>query len=371
MPNQKKDVCPICKKENLPDVNFCVSCRYPINVKKIDELSKEDLLVHISMLFDTIKQKEPLFADKETEEVYEELFNLNWLRPESALFGFLQMRILLDLKSKFLKYPILDVGCGDGIFTSILFGARLNKNYDSYESIDFCKSDIYNNYAKRPEDFLISKSKPFGSGMDIKANSVNLARELKTYDQVKVGDARKIPFNDESFSSVFSNMIDDIKREDLNTVFNEVNRVLKKDGFFVFITPTNKFREFLLYYNKAQEFKEQGDLDKYKHYLELDRGRSEWEPRDMSLWSDLFDKTSFEFVKSIEFVNKDQLQFWDTGLRPFIKHMMDLRNTLRQNEMLSYVKRIWVDVIKSYLFKLIENEKDKCGAFTIIVAKKI
>lgn len=371
MLNQKSKICPICKKDNTLDVNFCVSCRYPINVKKISELNKEDFLIHISMLFNTIKQKETLFDDEETEEIYNELFNLNWLRPESALFSFLQMRILLNLKDPYLKYPLLDIGCGDGLFTSILFGARLNKNYDAYESLDFCKSDIYNNYTNLPDDFLLSKSKQFGSGMDIKDNSVNRVRELKTYDLVKTGDARKIPFEDKSFNSVFSNMIDDIKTNDLDIVFNEANRVLKKDGFFVFITPNKRFRESLLYYNKAQEFKKQENLDKYKHYLELDRGRSEWESRDMSLWSDIFKKTSFEFVKSVEFVNKDLLQFWDTGLRPFLKHTMTLRNTLRQNNMLFPIKQIWVEVIKNYLFKFIEKENKECGAFTIIVVKKI
>ena len=362
--------CPICGKENPSDINFCKYCRYPINVKKIDEFTKEELIIHLSNLLDVIKRREPLFDDEELEEIYNELFSLNWLRPESALFRFIEAKILVHFKDKYLQYPILDLGCGDGLFTSILFGARINKIYDAYESIDFSKMDIYNNYTKLPENFFVARPSSIGFGLDIKENAVMRANDLGTYNEVKVGDIRKLPFENESVNSVFSNMIDDIKREDLDMCFKEVNRVLKINGYFVFTTPTKRFREHLLYYNKAHDFEKQGNTDEYTLFLKLDRGRSEWEPRPLSLWVELFEKTSFELVEYVEYGNKNMLQFWDTGFRPFFHYLMNLRNILRKNNMLLPVKKIWVEIIKNYFFRYTKNQISQNGAFAIIVAKR-
>ena len=362
--------CPICGKENPQGINFCKYCRYPIDVKKIDEFNKEDLIIHLSNFLDVIKGKDSFFDNKEHEELFDEFFSLNWLRPESALINFTDARILLDFKKNYLKYPLLDLGCGEGLFTSILFGARINRTYDAYESIDFSKTDIYNTYTELPNDFFRVRPSPIGFGVDIKETAVMKANDLGTYDEVRLGDIRKMPFENESVNSVFSNIVDNIKEEDLDIVFEEVNRVLKTGGYFVFTTPTRRFREFLRYYNKAQDFKKQGDMDKCSLFLEFDRGRSEWEPRPLSLWVKLFEKTSFEVVEYVEYGDKNMVQLWDTGFRPFFHHLMGIRNTLIKNDMLLPVKEIVVEIIKNYFLKYTKNQISQNGAFAIIVAKK-
>lgn len=368
----KKLKCPICKKRVLSGANFCTNCRYPINVKKISKFDKNELVIQLSSLFNVIiGDSKPLFHNKELNEIYNELFFLNWLRPETVLLYFIEARILLDFKNKYLKYPILDLGCGEGLFTSILFGARLNKNYDAYEAIDFNKSDVYNAYTKIPKDFLKTKPSPIGFGVDLKENAVLKAKDIKVYDKVKVGDARKLPFESRSVNSVFSNMIDDIKGEDLERVFKEVNRVLKNKGYFVFTTPNERFRKYLFYYNKARLSKAKGKIDKYKFFSVLDMGRSEWESRPLSLWKKLFKKTSFELIQHIEYADKNILQLWDTGFRPFFKYLMESRNILRKNNMLLDVKKIWVEIMKKYFFQYVGNKSSKNGSFSIIVAKKI
>ncbi len=371
MQSKETTICPICRKETPLENNFCLYCRYPISVKKINEFTKGELALYLSDFLEVIRDNKSFFNNKELEEIYTELIYLNWLRPESALFRFIEADVLLGFKEKYLNYPLLDLGCGDGLFISILFGARINKIYDAYESIDFSKTDIYDDYKKSPENFLIEKSGRIGFGIDIKKNMVMKAKNLGTYDEVKLGDARALPFENNCVNSVFSNMIDDIKEEELEQVFREANRILKKGGYFVFTTPTQRFREFLLYYNKAQESKKQGDMEKYKLFLELDRGRSEWEPKSLSLWKELFKKTSFELVQYVEYGSKDMLQFWDTGFRPFFHYLMDVRNILKHNEMLLHAKGVFVEIMKNYLLKYAKNQISSEGAFSIIVAKKV
>ena len=371
MTDKKTIKCPVCKKENGVDAGFCSFCRYPINIKKIDELTKKDLAVCFDSFLEVIsKKRKQLFKNKELQQTYDELLSINWLRPESALFRFVETEILFAIKNKCLKYPMLDMGCGDGLFTSILFGGKINKKYDAYSAIDFSQKDIYNNFRKIPADFFEKKPSRIGFGLDIKKNSALMASALKVYDQVKTGDARKLPFGNESVNSVFSNMIDDIKNEDLITVFKEANRVLKPNGCLIFTTPTERFKEFLFYRNKAEAAIKKGNKADYARFMELDRGRSFWESRPMNLWNTIFKETSFEMVGYTEYGNSDFVQFWDTGFRPFFSHLASLRNALLENILYLPAKKVFMEIIREYIFKFAEGQINQKGAFAIITVKK-
>lgn len=349
--------CPICKNVNSSDDYFCGHCRYPINVKNINSLSKADLklsLLDLSGVMDKVRK--PLFKDKEVEQIYDELLSLNWLRPESAVVRFIEAEILFGFK-KYLKYPVLDLGCGDGLFTSILFGGRINKMYDAYQSVDFSQKDVYNSYTKLPADFIETKPGKIGFGMDIKKNAMRKAKELNVYDEVRKGDVRKIPFDNELVNSVFSNMIDDINEKDLNSVFKQVHRVLKKGGHFVFTSPTERFREFLYYFNKGQK--------------QRDRGRSAWQPRSLSLWKKIFKKTSFEEIEVVEYGDTLMMHLWDTGFRPFFYHLMGVRKMLKDSKCYLPLKTIFLEMAREYFLKYVKGQVSKKGAFRIIIARKI
>jgi len=368
----KKTVCPVCNTKTSSASNFCEQCRYPIAVKKISNFNAQEIVVQLLHLSEVIgKYSKPFFKKKEIDDIYTELVSLNWLRPESALWCFLEMRIMLGLKKKYLTYPMLDLGCGEGLWTSILFGARVNKKYDAYEAIDLSKSDPYNTYIKSPSDFLDTTPSPIGFGLDIKETLVQRAQDIKTYDRVKVGDVRSLPFEDSSVNSVFSNIIDDIKNEDLEALFIEAHRVLNNNGYIVFTTPNERFRKSLFYYNKAQACRKQGDLKNYKFFSMLDRGRSDWEPRALSLWLKLFRRTSFKLIDHFEYADESVMQLWDTGFRPFFNQLIKTRNTLKKNDMLLPVKEIAIAVLKQWIFQYAKNEISKNGAFSIIIAKKI
>jgi len=267
-----------------------------------------------------------------------------------------EAEILLGFK-KYLKYPVLDMGCGDGLFTSILFGARINKQYDAYQSVDFSQKDVYNSYAASPEDLFYARPRAIGFGMDIKENAVRKARELDVYDRVKVGDVRAIPFDNASVNSVFSNMIDDIKESDLVRVFEQVHRVLKKGGFFVFTSPTERFRDYLYHINKGQR--------------QRDRGRSDWQPRPMRLWQRIFGAASFELVEMVEYGNKNMMQFWDTGFRPFFYPLMGSRKILKDNDCYLPAKCIFLELAREYFLKYVSGQVSKRGAFRIIIIRRI
>jgi len=365
-----KSRCPVCLESNPSGSLFCKNCRYPIGIKKLSAFSKKELQICFINLFRTITKKSHLFDNKEYNRLYEELFSLFWLRSESALFKFSQMRVLSDLKKSYLRYPLLDMGCGDGLFISVLFGAEISKVYDGYGAIDFGQSDIYNTYRKIPRKFFIRKPSPIGCGIDIKKSAVKRAKNLGVYDDVKEGDVRQLPFEKEMFNTAFSNMINDIKREDVLTVLREVSRILKKGGYFVFTTPIEGFRKSLVYYNKSRRYRKRGDFDKAALFLGIDRGRSKWEGRSLYFWKKLLKQISFELVEYREYCSRDILRIWDTGFRPFFYHFIQIKSILERNEMLSFAKQVWVEIMKDYFFDYAKNDIAEKGSFAVLVASK-
>lgn len=106
------------------------------------------------------------------------------------------------------KNPMLDLGCGFGEFSGVVFGK-------------------------------------VETGIDI--NKKELADALKNnkYKKVIWADARKLPFKDKSYSTVIAvSVLEHI--ENAEDVVKEVGRILKKGGTFAFSIPTIEINKHLL-----------------------------------------------------------------------------------------------------------------------------
>lgn len=99
--------------------------------------------------------------------------------------------------------PILDLGCGDGLFSSILFKDKIH--------ID--------------------------SALDIDETEVDLSYKRGVYRDIKVADASDLPYDDQSFKYVLANDLFAHLSKPRITL-NETWRVLKPDGFLCFSVPT-------------------------------------------------------------------------------------------------------------------------------------
>jgi SAM-dependent methyltransferase len=84
------------------------------------------------------------------------------------------------------------------------------------------------------------------TGLDIDAADAEAARRMGFYEDVKVAPASKIPEPDASFDVVFSNSSLE-HMEDLDAVIDEVARVLRRGGRFVFTVPLRGFDDLLLW----------------------------------------------------------------------------------------------------------------------------
>src|SRR5690348_7584859 len=144
-------------------------------------------------------------------EAFRTLLSAYWLRPETALWRACDIRAMSSFR---MEKPSLDLGCGDGVFSFVRAGGAFTDDFDVFQTVDnverfFENVDVYDAFdpqfragiARKPEYHI-------DLGLDHKANLLNKARALDLYRELKVADANaRLPLPDESFRSVFSNIV--------------------------------------------------------------------------------------------------------------------------------------------------------------------
>jgi ubiquinone/menaquinone biosynthesis C-methylase UbiE len=111
-----------------------------------------------------------------------------------------------------LKYdkPVLDIGCGFGEFAGVFFESTVEV------------------------------------GIDISSADLIKAKTGGKYRRLFLADARSLPFEDKSFSTVISiSVLEHIPKVEL--ALREISRVLKKGGVLIFTVPTDRLYDSLFY----------------------------------------------------------------------------------------------------------------------------
>lgn len=77
--------------------------------------------------------------------------NVNWLRPESALWDTIASQVISQCE---LVPPSLDLGSGNGIFSFITAGGEFSPEYDWCRNVDphgfWNNRDIYDSFIEPP-----------------------------------------------------------------------------------------------------------------------------------------------------------------------------------------------------------------------------
>lgn len=131
--------------------------------------------------------------------------------PATVLWRTIELRIIAKaLENIALEEPILDLGCAEGEIAEIVFENK------KIIGLDNCWE-------------LLSKNK-----------------KVKTYAALFLADGCHMPYKNGVFATVFSNcVIEHIPPLDI--LLNEISRVLKPGGLFIFTVPSHKFGEFLFF----------------------------------------------------------------------------------------------------------------------------
>lgn len=105
-----------------------------------------------------------------------------------------------------LKKPVLDIGCGEGMFARLLFSNKV---------------DV---------------------GIDPNQEEIDRAKTYNAYDELICCFGDKIPKPDKSFATIFSNSVLE-HIPDLKPVLKEAHRLMADDGRFYITIPTNYFEQ--------------------------------------------------------------------------------------------------------------------------------
>lgn len=305
---------------------------------------------------------------------FNQLLNVFWLRPETAIWRELDIQAMQDFE---FNSPSLDLGCGDGMFSFIRAGGEFCRDYDAFRCMTdldkfFDNVDVFDASDKiappvvtRFPDYRID------CAYDLKENLLKKAANLEFYKELKQGNANEpLPFADQSFKSVFSNIIYWLDVPQL--ALNEISRILKPGGRACLMLPNRTLPEFSFY---NQNYVKTGDKS-FAFLEKLDRGRfadNIRQARSEDEWQVMFDAANLKRVTHVAHLSKTVIQIWDIGLRPLFPVLMKMANSLQEDHLLE-IKEEWVSILRQFLEPVIlldgELGQGKEPAFHCFILEK-
>ncbi|MFA4955715.1 MAG: class I SAM-dependent methyltransferase [Candidatus Methanoperedens sp.] len=158
--------------------------------------------------------------------------------------------------------PILDIGCGDGLFAYNLFD----------EQID--------------------------TGIEPNTKELERAKELNCYHELINCNGDNIPKKDGIYNTVFSNSVLE-HIEPLDPVLKEVHRLLSKNGYFYATLPTNKFDQYTIVNQILIKIGLKSTARKYRSFFNnFWKHYQYYSPEE---WGQLFERIGFRVVECVEY----------------------------------------------------------------------
>jgi len=230
-----------------------------------------------------------------------------------------------SLKNMDFRGPVLDLGCGDGLFTSILFPGE----------------------------------KPVG--IDIGMSDLETAKSRDIYMGLMIADGRRLPFKSSSFNTVFSNCVIE-HVENLDLLLQEAFRVLKPGGVFVVTVPGTKLTTNLYFYRLFSNLGLRGAAERYagfvhrmlKHVNILPDGE----------WKESFQKAGFRIKEFERIVPAEAVKTFDlynySGVFAYISRILFNRWFV-----FPCIRRLWVPRLAAKLEFLLDDREDLGGGLVI------
>lgn len=286
---------------------------------------------------------------KSENEILEALLNVHWLRPETALWRAVDISVMKDF---IFESPSLDMGCGDGIFSFIRAGGKFDYQFDMFQSVAtldkfFEKVDVYDHFDANKVNPVINEYPKYkiDVALDHKQNLLNKASTLGLYNKFVCHDANKdLPFNDNSFKTIFSNVIYWLDSP-VNTL-TEIRRILMPDGQVVMMLPNETLLEYSFYYRLFQKTQ-----DPNWAWLEnIDRGRVSDNIKhayNAEKWESIFKQAGLNVVEHKMHLSKTIIEIWDIGLRPLFPVLHKMSEKLNTEDRVE-IKKEWIDLLYKF-----------------------
>lgn len=170
-------------------------------------------------------------------------------------------------------HPMLDIGCGDGIFAHILFDEKI---------------DV---------------------GIDPDLSEVEKSKTMSAYDELIVCYGDNIPKEDASFKTILSNSVLE-HIDDLMPVLIEANRLLAPGGKFYITIPTDQLERNGLLARVLSGIGLNSFANKYAVFH--NRFWRHFHAHSPKIWRDMFKEAGFTIVEERVYASKNFSTFYDT-----------------------------------------------------------
>jgi SAM-dependent methyltransferase len=249
---------------------------------------------------------------------------LYWLKPVDIVWDSVNAYHIQKMIGN--DENILDLGCGDGMYATLMFGGKLSKDYDRFLNVNPVNQaikenqfgDIYSNPVINENVLARSPRRKINVGLELKTHHIRVAESLGVYDQIIKGKFEEFTWDGKAFDKIFS-IFAFYWGDDLASQFRQVRTVLDKDGEFIVNLPS----EHLFDLHAAKKMSEEKSASPLmKDYFDrLDGGRRELTSRygrTVKEWEKTFDENGFEIVETIPIVNELLFTLQDVAQRPFL-----------------------------------------------------
>jgi SAM-dependent methyltransferase len=228
-----------------------------------------------------------------------------------------------------LSEPILDLGNGDGHFTSATFSKPINIG------IDPAFKDLINTKHKNSCEVLICS------------------------------EGHALPFQNRYFSVVISNSVLEHIR-DLNPVLKEVDRVLKKSGQFILTVPNDNFTKNL---SIASFFERLGlEMCANKYRNTFNKISRHYHTDTAMQWKEKLENSGFMVIKSWNYFPERSLSILEWG------HLLGIPSWISKKIFGKWIlipARWNLFLISNWLENhFLLNQKSLTGAYTFFITKK-
>lgn len=233
----------------------------------------------------------------------------------------------LSLAKTSYKRPILDIGCGFGEFAGVFFDKKVEV------------------------------------GIDIDDKDLLRARQVKKFKKLILADARKLPFNNNSYNTIFTNsVLEHIPNVD--KVFKESYRILKPKGYLIYTVPINNLYNNL-YFTSLFENLGLGILGLY-YFRIINKIFKHVSILPKHQWLTMTKKAGFKIKLEKEIISKKSTRIFDLTLYPAFPSQLS-RWLFGKRFILNIPGRIW---LFNELFGSLISEEVESGSNLLVLAQK-
>lgn len=222
-------------------------------------------------------------------------------------------------KTKEFKHPILDIGCGEGMFAHMLFDEKID------------------------------------TGIDPNHKELEMAQEFNAYDELINCYGDNIPKEDKSYNTIFSNsVLEHIPQVD--NVLKEAYRLLSDDGKMYVTIPTDKFDQYNVVYQLLSFLRLKGLAFKYSKFFNNFWAHYHYYNKDG--WTEVFERSGFNVMYVKEYESKKACLLNDF-LAPFSFFSFIVKKTTNKWFLFPSIRKYMAKILNGMFLSYLEEDNKK------------